>query len=43
MIKSIWSPKACFFEKVEGLTKINSRGKDVYDRALTFEAEDFHS
>jgi len=43
VIKAQWSPKLCLFEKIESLTKINDKKYDIYDRVLTFEAENFHS
>lgn len=32
-----------FFEKVESVTPINNKSYDVYDRAITFQAQDFHN
>ena len=43
IIKANWSPKLCLFEKIEALTKINDPKFDIYDRALTFEAQKYHS
>jgi len=43
IIKANWSPKLCLFEKIESLTRINDTRFDIYDRALTFEAQKYHS
>ena len=43
IIKANWSPKICLFEKIEAVTRINDAKHDIYDRVLTFEAENFHS
>lgn len=43
MIRAVWSPKLVFFEKKESIKKINDQNYDVYERAFTFEAEDFHA
>lgn len=42
-MRCYWSPKMSFFEKIESQTSLYNKNFDVYDRAITFEAEEFHS
>ena len=42
MIRSIWSPNICLFEKKQSLKKINDKRIDIYERSYTYEGGDFH-
>ena len=37
-----WSPKLCLFEKCTNIRKINDKKYDIYERAVTYEGEEFH-
>lgn len=39
IIRAIWSPSLCLFEKIENLNSINDKKQDLYQRVLTFESE----
>lgn len=43
VIRAIWSPNLVLFERAEALKRINDQKYDVYERAVTFEGEEFHS
>ena len=38
-----WSPKLCLFEKCTNLKKINDKHFDVYERAVTYDGEEFQT
>ena len=37
-----WSPKLCLFEKCTNIRKINDKKYDIYERAVTYDGEEFH-
>ncbi len=39
MIRVIWAPNLCLFEKIENLNDLNDTSMDLYQRAVTFEVE----
>ena len=36
-----WSPKLCLFEKCTNITKLMDRRYDIYERAVTYDGEEF--
>ena len=38
-----WSPKLCLFEKCTNLKKINDKHFDIYERAVTYDGEEFQT
>jgi hypothetical protein len=38
-----WSPKLCLFEKCTNIKKINDKKYDIYERAVTYDGEEFHT
>jgi hypothetical protein len=38
-----WSPKLCLFEKCTNLKKINDIHYDIYERAVTYDGEEFQT
>ena len=38
-----WSPKLCLFEKCTNIKKINDKKFDIYERAVTYDGEEFHT
>ena len=38
-----WSPKLCLFEKCTNLKKINDKHYDIYERAVTYDGEEFQT
>ncbi len=39
VIRGIWGPTVCLFEKIENRNFINDKQQDIYQRVLTFESE----
>ena len=37
-----WSPKLCLFEKCTNIKKIYDKKYDIYERAVTYDGEEFH-
>ena len=37
-----WSPKLCLFEKCSNIKKIYDKKYDIYERAVTYDGEEFH-
>ena len=38
-----WSPKLCLFEKCTNLKKVNDKHYDIYERAVTYDGEEFQT
>ena len=38
-----WSPKLCLFEKCSNTKKINDKRYDIYEKAVTYEGEEFQT
>ena len=38
-----WSPKLCLFEKCSNIKKINDKRYDIYEKAVTYEGEEFQT
>ncbi|OMJ80350.1 hypothetical protein SteCoe_15939 [Stentor coeruleus] len=43
LIQMIWTPQVCLFELRENLKDLYDVRYDIYERAVTFEGEEFHS
>jgi hypothetical protein len=43
LLQVVWSPKICLFEYRENLKDLYDLRYDLYERAITFEGEEFHS
>lgn len=43
MIRAIWSPKLCMIERRTNRRKLHDRRYGLYERAVTFEGEDYFS
>lgn len=43
IIRVIWSPCLTMFEKRENINQINNSKVDIYERAATYEASEFHT
>lgn len=43
IIRLIWSPKMCLFEKKVNAKKINDNRYDIYERVVTFDGEEFQT
>lgn len=43
LLQIVWSPKICLYEYRENLKDLYDLRYDLYERAITFEGEEFHS
>ncbi len=43
IIRAIWSPKVCLLERRVNVRKLMDERFSMYERAVTFEGEEFHS
>lgn len=43
VIKAIWGPKLCLFEKIESIHDINNKALDLYERAMVIEGKTYHT
>ena len=43
VLRIIWSPKICVFERKENLKELYDSRFDMYERVVTYEGEEFHS
>ena len=42
VIRCIWSPKVCLFERKQNIRPLHDLRYDAYERSVTFEGEEFH-
>lgn len=43
ILRIVWSPKICVFERKENLKDLYDQKYDMYERVVTYEGEEFHS
>jgi hypothetical protein len=43
ILRIIWSPKMCLFERKENIRPLNNKKLDLYERSVTYEGKEFNS